>query len=105
MLSHSSGDKSDASKLRDCVIKLTDLGAGEKNKWLGFSAKGSTSNESSDSNKSKYYMRKCPNPVRRNASRDRNRSKPVIYKESPPSKELNDSDYEPVPKKGKTFRQ
>ena len=30
-------DKSDASKLRDCIIKLTDLTAEERNKWLGLS--------------------------------------------------------------------
>ena len=36
-ISHETRDeKSDASWLKDCIIKLTDLSAEERNKWLGF---------------------------------------------------------------------
>ena len=58
----STNDKSDVSRLNDCIIKLTDLSAEERNMWLGLSEKGSSPNVSSDSNKSRYYMRKCEDP-------------------------------------------
>ena len=37
IISHETTDKnSDASQLKDCIIKLTDLSAKGRNKWLGF---------------------------------------------------------------------
>ena len=62
----STNEKSDASKLKDCITKLTDLSAEERNKWLGLSEKGSSPNASMDSNKSRYYMRKHEDPPRNN---------------------------------------
>ena len=90
-----------ASNLKTCIIKLTDLSAEERNKWLGLTEKGSVSNSSTDSNNSRYYMRSRTDPPRNNKRPGRKITKHVNYHESPPSRELNDSDYEPNAKCGK----
>ena len=90
-----------ASNLKNCIIKLTDLSAEERNKWLGLTEKGSVSNSSTDSNNSRYYMCSRTDPPRNNKRPGRKITKYVNYHESPPSKELNDSDYEPNAKCGK----
>ena len=90
-----------ASNLKNCIIKLTDLSAEERNKWLGLTEKGSVSNSSTDSNNSRYYMRSRTDPLRNNKRPGQKITKHVNYHESPPSRELNDSDYEPNAKRGK----
>ena len=42
-----------ATNLKKCIIKLTDLSAEERNKWLGLTDKSSVSNLSTDSNGSR----------------------------------------------------
>ena len=54
--SNSVDSATDASNLKKCIIKLTDLSAEEWNKWLGLTDKSSVSNLSTDSNSSRYYM-------------------------------------------------
>ena len=54
--SNSVNSGTDASNLKKCIIKLTDLSAEERNKWLGLTDKSSVSNLSTDSNSSRYYM-------------------------------------------------
>ena len=54
--SNSVDSATDASNLKKCIIKLTDLSAEERNKWLGLTDKSSISNLSTDSNRSMYYM-------------------------------------------------
>ena len=90
-----------ASNLKNCIIKLTDLSAEERNKWLGLTEKGSVSNSSTNSNNSRYYMRSRTDPLRNNKRPGRKITKHVNYHESPPSREHNDSDYEPNTKHGK----
>ena len=90
-----------ASNLKNCIIKLTDLSAEERNKWLGLTEKGSVSNSSTDSNNSRYYMHSRTDPPRNNKGPGQKITKHVNYHESPPSRELNDSDYEPNTKCGK----
>ena len=89
-----------ASNLKNCIIRLTDLSAEERNKWLGLTEKGSVSNLSTESNSSRYYM--CPrtDPPRNNKRSGQKVTKQINYHESPPSRELNDSDYEPNAKRG-----
>ena len=54
--SNSADSATDATNLKKCIIKLTDLSAEEWNKWLGLTDKSSVSNLSTDSNNSRYYM-------------------------------------------------
>ena len=54
--SNSADSATDATNLKKCIIKLTDLSAEEQNKWLGLTDKSSISNLSTDSNSSRYYM-------------------------------------------------
>ena len=54
--SNSVNNETDASNLKKCIIKLTDLSTEERNKWLGLTDKSSASNLSTDSNSSRYYM-------------------------------------------------
>ena len=89
---------SEALHLKNCIIRLTNLSAEERNKWLGLTEKGSTPNVSTDSNSSRYYMRTRTNPPQNNKRPGRKILKTINYHESPPSKELNDSDYEPLAK-------
>ena len=96
--SNSVNSETGASNLKKCIIKLTDLSAEEQNKWLGLTDKSSASNLSTDSNSSRYYMRARVNTVRNNKRPGWKTTKPVNYHESPPSRELNDSDYEPAAK-------
>ena len=96
--SNSVNSETDASNLKKCIIKLTDLSAEEWNKWLGLTDKSSVSNLSTDSNSSRYYMRARVNMTRNNKRPGRKTTKPVNYHESPLSRELNDSDYEPAAK-------
>ena len=90
-----------ASNLKNCIIRLTDLSAEERNKWLGLTEKGSVSNLSTDSNSSRYYMHPRTDLPRNNKRPGRKVTKQINYHESPPSRELNDSDYEPNAKHGK----
>ena len=90
-----------ASNLKNCIIKLTDLSAEERNKWLGLTEKGSVSNSSTDSNNSRYYMHSRADSPRNNKRPGRKITKHVNYHESPPRRELNDSDYEPNAKRAK----
>ena len=94
--SNSVDSATDATNLKKCIIKLTDLSAEERNKWLGLTDKSSVSNLSTDSNSSRYYMRARVNMTRNNKRPGRKTTKPVNYHESPPSRELNDSDYKPT---------
>ena len=93
--------EADVTNLKKCIIKLTDFSAEERNKWLGLTEKSSISNLSSDSNNSRYYMPARVTTTRNNKRPGRKTSKPVNYHESPPSRELNDSDYEPAAKREK----
>ena len=54
--SNSVDSATDASNLKKCIIKLTDLSAEERNKWLGLTDKSTVSYLSTDSNSSRYYM-------------------------------------------------
>ena len=90
--SNSVNSGTDASNLKKCIIKLTDLSAEEWNKWLGLTDKSSISNLSTDSNSSRYYMRARVKTARKNKRPGQKTTKPVNYHESPPSRELNDSD-------------
>ena len=54
--SNSVDSATDASSLKKCIIKLTDLSAEEQNKCLGLADKSSASNLSTDSISSRYYM-------------------------------------------------
>ena len=54
--SNSVDSANDAMNLKKCIIKLTDLSAEERNKWLELTDKSSVSNLSTDSNSSRYYM-------------------------------------------------
>ena len=96
--SNSVDSATDATNLKKCIIKLTDLSAEEWNKWLGLTDKSSISNLSTDSNSSRYYMRARVNTTRNNKRPGWKTTKPVNYHESPPSQELNDSNYEPTAK-------
>ena len=101
-LSNSVDSATDATNLKKCIIKLTDLSAEEWNKWLGLTDKSSVSNLSTDSNNSRYYMRaRAVNTTRNNKRPGQKTSKHVNYHESPPSHELNDSDYEPTAQREK----
>ena len=99
--SNSVDSATDASSLKKCIIKLTNLSAEEWNKWLGLTDKSSVSNLSTDSNSSRYYMRARVNTTRNNKRPGWKTTKSVNYHESPPSRELNDSDYEPTAKHDK----
>ena len=99
--SNSADSAADATKLKKCIIKLNDLSAEERNKWLGLTDKSSISNLSTDSNNSRYYMRARVNTTRNNKRPGQKTTKPVNYHESPLSHELNDSDYEPTAKREK----
>ena len=100
--STSADSATDATNLKKCIIKLTDLSAEERNKWLGLTDKSSVSNLSTDLNNSRYYMRtRVVNMTRNNKRPGRKTTKHVNYHESPPSCELNDSDYEPTAKREK----
>ena len=96
--SNSVNSETGASNLKKCIIKLTDLSVEERNKWLGLTDKSSASNLSTDSNSSRYYTRARVKTVRNNKRPGRKTTKPVNYHESPPSRELNDSDYKPAAK-------
>ena len=80
---NSVNSETDASNLKKCIIKLTDLSAEEWNKWLGLTDKSSVSNLSTDSNSSRYYMRARVNMARNNKRPGRKTTKPVNYHESP----------------------
>ena len=54
--SNSVGSVADAMNLKKRIIKLTELSAEERNKWLGLTDKSSVSNLSTDSNNFRYYM-------------------------------------------------
>ena len=99
--SNSVDSATDATNLKKCIIKLTDLSAEEWNKWLGLTDKSSVSNLSTDYNSSRYYMQARVNMTRNNKRPGRKTTKPVNYHESPPSQELNDSDYELTAKRVK----
>ena len=87
-----------ATNLKNCIIKLTDLSAEERNKWLGLMDTDSVSNLSTDSSSTRYYMRMRTDPPKNNKRPTRKSAKPTNYHESPPSRELDDSDYEPKAK-------
>ena len=99
---NSADSATDATNLKKCIIKLTDLSAEEWNKWLGLTDKSSISNLSTNSNNSRYYMRaRVVNTTRNNKRPGWKTTKHVNYHESPPNHELNDSDYEPTVKREK----
>ena len=71
--SNTADSVTDATNLKKCIIKLTDLSAEERNKWLGLTDKTSFSNLSTDSSNSRYYMRaRAVNTTRNNKRPGRN---------------------------------